>query len=114
MSTKSAVVKTLLVVVVVAAAATLPGSVIRFYRFATDSTVYSPGYSEPNFESIKLGMTYNDVLARVGEPISVSFGDAKSCLAYSKSDSDGSYYLRCVYLDPNGVVVRKIADWYQD
>jgi len=84
------------------------------YRAMVDSTVYSPGYSEENFNAVVSGMNLRGVEALLGRPFRASEVADGQRLEYSRTESDDSYYLRIVVLDQRGVVIRTVSDWYQD
>lgn len=84
------------------------------YRAMVDSTVYSPGYSEEDFNAVASGMNLRAVERLLGRPFRASEGADGQRLVYSRTESDDSYYLRIVVLDKHGIVIRTVSDWYQD
>ena len=79
-------------------------------------TIYSPGYSEYKFRSVKVGVTEKEVLRILGEPLSrkphvwrYSFCKVLT----SKGGSDGCYSVRYLEIE-NGVVVGKMHQFWFD
>jgi hypothetical protein len=89
--------------------------------FATD-TKYAKGYSDKAFNKIEIGMTEEEVLNLIGEPLTrwTPFSHTNSPnkahyigLQYSESPSSTNYRLRQVYIN-NGVVAEVIGYFYVD
>ena len=88
-------------------------------------TEYAPGYSHAGFNKIRIGLTEQEVLDILGEPLSrwspYSYRGKTRwpekahfvALAYSRSPSSKSYRLRQVILD-NGVVAEIRGYFYGD
>lgn len=85
--------------------------------FKTD-TRYAAGYHHQKFRAIKIGMTEQQVIEILGEPLSrwQPYGGEKGHfvgLQYSESPSSTHYRLRQVYLD-HGMVAEVISYFYLD
>ncbi len=97
-----------------------PGSVLELILHP--DTKYSSGYSDKKFTSIQIGMTEQQVLEILGEPLtrwlpyqSTKFQDKKHLvgLQYSTSPSSTHYKLRQIFLN-NGKVAEIISYFYID
>ncbi len=89
--------------------------------FAAFDTEYAPGYSERAFRSISLENTEQQVVARLGQPISFidtshfDFEDGtQKILTYSRSPSSTHYHLRRIWLDGEGNITRIQREIYWD
>ncbi|NEN25697.1 outer membrane protein assembly factor BamE [Cryomorpha ignava] len=91
------------------------------FIYSTD-TKYADGYSDKRFNEIKIGMTEQEVLDVLGEPLTewnpyqnTRFKDKANFIGfqYSVSPSDTHYRLRQVYFN-KGVVAEKIGYFYVD
>lgn len=89
--------------------------------YATD-TKYADGYSDKRFDEVKIGMTEQEVLDALGEPLTqwnpyqnTRFHDKANFIGfqYSMSPTDTHYRLRQVYFN-EGVVAEKIGYFYVD
>jgi hypothetical protein len=88
--------------------------------FKTD-TRYAAGYEHPKFRAIEIGMTEQQVIEILGEPLSrwcpYQFCDCDKAhfvgFEYSESPSDTHYRLRQVYLD-QGKVAEIRSEFYID
>jgi YD repeat-containing protein len=79
-----------------------------------DTTVYSPSYTEADFQKIKTGMTMNEVEEILGAPIrKVGANEDAEKWMYSKSKYDSHYYWRSVCFK-NRKVLKKEAYFYVD
>lgn len=87
-----------------------------------EDTEYAQDYTDKGFNQIEIGMTEEEVIHILGEPLTrwkpylhTKFIDRKHyiSLQYSDSPSDTHYRLRQVYLD-NGIVAKKIGYFYID
>lgn len=85
-------------------------------------TKYSSGYTDEKFESISIGMTEEQVMDILGEPLTrwrpyrnTKFQDKEHFvgLQYSESPGSGHYNLRQIYLD-NGKVAEIKSYFYID
>jgi hypothetical protein len=96
-----------------------------FGLLGEEDTVYAPGYSDRAFRQVEIGMSQQEVLSLLGEPISPFrlTGEplmdwsrafpAEWCWEYSHSPSDSDFRIRCVYIE-NGKVVGKRAGYWVD
>ena len=84
---------------------------------AVEDTVYSSGYSEKSFATLRVGMTERQVSALLGEPLELYTvtDDGVPLLGwkYSRCANDHSYRVRCV-LFREGRVDRIIHHFYLD
>ena len=115
-----------------------------FWFVLAEDTRYSPGYTEDEFKSIRLGMTIKEVEQRLGPSLSIDeysenqfvrtlifprtvnseLGLGKSeakqqitkrVFSYSEPDQRyESYYVRNLIFDEHGIVVDKFAGFYAD
>ena len=78
-----------------------------------DDTVYAPGYSAENFNKIEIGMTPEQVLELVGEPLKKS--EARwDYTALRKNDRRYSYWIREVYFDSDKKVSKIDTSYWWD
>lgn len=88
--------------------------------WGSHDTVFAAGYKERVFDLVLLGATQNEVIDRLGEPLSREAyeGDRtrpyREFLCYSAPATDGSYLRRYIIIGRSGTVVAKISDLYQD
>ena len=76
----------------------------------TPSTVYAVGYEEDRFQSVAAGMTLNEVLKRVGQPLRRFQMDNVTFLVYSDigrytSHWEKAYHQRWIAIGNDGGVV---------
>jgi len=85
-------------------------------------TEYSENYSHEGFSQIEIGMTEEEVIYTLGEPLTrwkpykyTNFREKQHFvgLQYSESPSDTHYRIRQIYLD-NGIVQEVIGRFYID
>lgn len=83
-------------------------------------TEYAPGYSEAAFQSVKIGDSRAQVIALLGEPLSVHSVGTEGAETwgewwrYSWSPSGKNYLLRTIMLDSEGRVLRVVSETYWD
>lgn len=102
----------------------IPGYLERLWRVLDDTTVYAPGFSESQFQSLRPGLSRDAVIRIMGRPLEeksnagspgpTSPSPLWSYLAYSTSEAGGSYHIRRVWLDREGRVSLVETGWYQD
>lgn len=82
-----------------------------------DSTVYSEGYSEDHFRRIRVGMTANEVLSLMGEPIQVvppnQWQSYETWKYTDQRDYTANFNRRWVFMD-RGKVVQVVNDYWID
>jgi len=89
------------------------------YVFPFD-TAYAPGYSETAFRSVRIGDSKEEVIALLGQPLSVHSVGIEGTETwgewwrYSWSPSDTHYLLRQLLLDSEGRVVKILREIYWD
>jgi hypothetical protein len=83
-------------------------------------TAYAPGYSEAAFRSVQIGDSREEVIARLGEPLSIHSVGIEGTetwgewLRYSRSPSGKNYLVRQFMLDSEGRVVKILRETYWD
>jgi hypothetical protein len=80
-------------------------------------TVYAPGYSESRFNSIRHGMTINDVEMMMGKPLKKMPGrlfGVDDVWAYSDRPNPRANYQRRWVVFRNGIVIEKLKDFWVD
>ncbi len=103
---------------------TIDGERAEIFSFMLgEDTRYSDKFTHYNFTKIKLGMTEQQVLALLGQPLSKfayhwvdnkTFNSGRFIgLKYSDSPTSDNYRLRIIHLD-KGVVVRVMGEFYFD
>jgi hypothetical protein len=85
----------------------------------TDDTLYAPGYSDEQFNAIRVGMTEAEVLDRLGPPIDEPYSphyegaDWDKGMRWTKSAHDSHYKVRVIRFRA-GRVSEKDAEFYVD
>jgi hypothetical protein len=72
-----------------------------------DRTIYAPGYSEEGFKTIARGMSREQVLAILGEPLRRDLGTSampKEYWRYTEGTADSNYWFRTITFDKKGIV----------
>ena len=103
---------------------TIDGAGAEIYSFMLgEDTRYSDKFSHGNFVRIKVGMTEQQVLAKLGQPLAKfayhwvdnkTFNSGRFIgLKYSDSPTSDNYRLRIIHID-KGVVVRVMGEFYFD
>ena len=80
---------------------------------AIDDTEYSAGYSDRGFRQIKAGMTEQEVLALVGEPLDTLISAVGVGWRYTRSPQSHSYHMRQLMFR-DGRVSRVFREYYVD
>ena len=83
----------------------------------SDETIYAPKFTENAFRSLRVGMTTNEVLLRIGYPLLVHQSDMPpraSIWRYTRAPIDGNYWIRNVHFDDKGRIVSFTAEYYMD
>ena len=81
----------------------------------TDSTQYAPGFSEERFRHIQRGMTREQVLGELGNPLrAVRLGEGGELWYYGWGPPDSNYWLRNLLLSPDGHVESITREFYVD
>ena len=83
----------------------------------SDETIYAPKFTENAFRSLRVGMTTNEVLSRIGSPLLVHQSDKLARVSiwrYTRAPIDGNYWIRNVHFDEKGQVVSFTAEYYMD
>jgi hypothetical protein len=101
-------------VVTMAFVMSIPANLERLVQVLSDTTVYSRGFTEAGFRSIRIGMSRRDLVQVMGEPLAARMCTDGLILEYSRSSCDSDYYIRRVVVDRDGRVVRVEASWYWD
>ncbi|NOJ81898.1 outer membrane protein assembly factor BamE domain-containing protein [Myxococcus xanthus] len=79
------------------------------------STHFAPGYSWLAFRRVQPGMSRDEVVKLLGEPMEVHDRPTQGALwRYSKSPTDSHYSLRVVFFSDGGVVTRVAHEYYVD
>jgi hypothetical protein len=80
-----------------------------------EATYYSKGYSDSGFRRIKIGMSEEDVLTILGEPLArqETPEEKQTSWRYSGRRIDTDYRERVIIFE-NGKVKKKISDYYVD
>lgn len=80
-----------------------------------DDTEYAPDFDEARFATLARGMSEDEVLAAVGQPLEASTArDGRRNARYTRSPSDSNYEVRAVVYDPSGVVSEIVSSYYVD
>ncbi len=75
---------------------------VAWIVFGRLDTVYAPGYSEPAFNGISVGLSCSDVETRLGLPLSTIAEPERQIWYYSKqANSRANYWNRIVFFDSN-------------
>lgn len=80
-----------------------------------DTTRFSAGYAEENFQRIVPGMSKAQVLALIGEALtktSTSHNDVSEIWRYSQGAADRNYWFRIVSFGSDGKVVAQEAKYF--
>ncbi|NOK05560.1 MULTISPECIES: outer membrane protein assembly factor BamE [Myxococcus] len=79
------------------------------------STHFAPGYSWLAFRRVQPGMSRDEVVKLLGEPMKVHDTPTQGTLwLYSKSPTDSHYSRRMVVFSNSGVVMRVAHEYYVD
>ena len=79
------------------------------------STRFAPGYSWLAFSRVQPGMSRDEVVKLLGEPMEVhDRPNQGTSWRYSKSPTDSHYSLRVVVFSNSGVVMRVAHEYYVD
>ena len=81
-----------------------------------DDTIYAPGYTDDQFNSVKVGMTEAEVHRRIGSPIdkwSRPLSPREESMRWTRSARDSNYKIR-VLVFRSGRVSKKFAEFYVD
>jgi hypothetical protein len=89
-----------------------------FFRagLGLDTTVYARSYSDAAFRQVSVGMTTEQVLKFLGEPLDTyTMGHRPDVtgMRWSKTPCDGSYEVRVILFD-KGKVIKRISEYYVD
>jgi SmpA / OmlA family len=80
-----------------------------------EATYYSESYSDRGFRQVRIGMSEEDVLAILGEPLSRYSppDETQTSWQYSGRRVDASYRERVIIFE-RGRVTRRISEYYVD
>ena len=92
---------------------------VAFDVLLADDTLYAPGYSDVQFNAIRVGMTEAEVLSRLGPPIDEPYSPRyegagwDKGMRWAKSAHDSHYKVRVIRFRA-GRVSEKTAEFYVD
>lgn len=88
----------------------------------TDTTTYAPGYTHPAFRKVRTGLSQDEVVALLGQPLEIGsnarsvWGDDQpgTFTVWRYSKSNGNYRTRVVLFAENGRVYSTRTGFYLD